>query len=77
MPGIECQKTTCRCRLKDYRKVCAKGSIRSKRSGRVLVVICCPKGKWSARTSRCKVGTTAVALRWPKGRKAPRSCRIR
>jgi len=36
-----------------------KRSFRWKKSGRGLILIGCPKGKWNARTQRCKVGTRA------------------
>lgn len=44
------------------RGACAKGSIRTVRSGSARVLICCPKGKWNARRSRCRVGTRAYAV---------------
>lgn len=46
---------------------CARGSFRFiKRGGKgrqVWIVVCCPKGQWSARTKRCKVGMRAQSIR--------------
>jgi len=33
-----------------------------KRGENVKILIACPKGKWSARTSRCRVGTRAYEV---------------
>lgn len=42
---------------------CAKGSIRSKRlKGGKLLRICCPKGKWSKKSSHCRVGTVGYEI---------------
>lgn len=43
---------------------CAKGSFRTIRSGKVKIVICCPKGKW--RRGRCAVGTRAQSILRPR-----------
>lgn len=48
-------------RLKNWKRVCARGSVRTVASGRARVFVCCPRGKWSKRT-RCKVGMTAVSI---------------
>lgn len=40
----------------------AKGSLRTIKRGKVFLIIGCPKGKWSAKTERCKVGTKAFEL---------------
>jgi len=37
-------------------------SFRWKRSGKAMILIACPKGKWNARTSRCRVGTRAYEV---------------
>lgn len=44
---------------------CAAGSFRRVRSGKALVTVCCPKGKW--KRGRCTVGTRAVGLDKPRG----------
>lgn len=41
-------------------------SIRTVKSGRARVVVGCPKGKYSAKRKRCKVGTRAAAVLTPK-----------
>lgn len=38
----------------------AKGSYRWIKRGKAYLLIACPRGKWNARTERCKVGTFAV-----------------
>ena len=39
---------------------CAKGSIRTVRSGKNLIRTCCPSGKWDSKKKRCKVGTRGL-----------------
>lgn len=46
---------------------CAAGSFRRVRSGKALVTVCCPKGKWSKSTERCRVGMKAIGLDRPLG----------
>lgn len=44
-------------------KRCAPGSFRTKaiaKGGRL--VVCCPKGKWSRKSGRCKVGMRAQSV---------------
>jgi hypothetical protein len=49
-----------------------KRSFRYKKSGKAWVLIGCPKGKWNARTSHCKVGTRAHKVLAPaRGRACP------
>lgn len=38
----------------------AKGSYRWIKRGKAYLLIACPRGKWNAKTERCKVGTFAV-----------------
>lgn len=47
-------------------KLCAKGSFRMIKRGKLRLVICCPKGKWNKRTARCKVGTRAQSILKPR-----------
>lgn len=44
---------------------CAAGSFRRVRSGKALVTVCCPKGKWKG--ERCRVGMKAIGLDKPRG----------
>lgn len=37
-------------------------SFRWKRSGKAMILIACPIGKWSPRKERCKVGTQAYEI---------------
>lgn len=39
---------------------CARGSIRTVKSGKNLIRICCPSGKWDSKKKRCKVGTKGL-----------------
>lgn len=42
---------------------CAKASFRVKRvSAKTSLVVCCPKGKWSRKRRRCKVGTRTQSI---------------
>lgn len=41
-------------------RLCAPKSFRRIRSGKALVTVCCPRGKF--KSGRCKVGTRAVGL---------------
>lgn len=50
--------------VKSWRRSCAPGSIRTVKSGKARVLICCPKGKFSR--GRCKVGTRAIAIDKPR-----------
>jgi hypothetical protein len=43
----------------------AAGSFRTVKAGKARVVVGCPKGKYSKRSKRCKVGTKAVTLLTP------------
>lgn len=43
----------------------AKGSIRTIKRGKKEIRIGCPKGKYSQKTRRCKVGTRAVSILSP------------
>ena len=52
-------------KLANWRRVCAKGSIRRVRSGKAVVLVCCPKGKFG-RSGRCKVGMRAVSIDTPR-----------
>jgi hypothetical protein len=40
-------------------------SFRWKKSGKGRVLVGCPKGKWNAKTERCRVGTKAYAILTP------------
>lgn len=56
-----------------YKRVCARGSIRtrtvrSRRHGRVLVRVCCPRGWWSRRRQRCRRGMRGIEVLKPKSR---------
>lgn len=44
---------------------CAVGSFRRVKSGKTLVTVCCPKGKWSGKS--CRVGMRAIGLDKPRG----------
>jgi len=46
----------------------AKGSIRTIKSGKAEIRVGCPKGKYSKKTRRCKVGTRAVSILKPNPR---------
>lgn len=49
------------------RRTCARGSFRTKRLGKGRrLIICCPKGRYSTRSKRCKVGTVRYELLTPK-----------
>ncbi len=52
-------------RLGDWKRVCARGSIRTVKSGKARVLVCCPKGK-RTRRGRCKVGLRAVSVDTPR-----------
>lgn len=54
-------------KLRNWRTFCAKGSIRTVKSGKARVLVCCPRGRWKPRAQRCKVGTRAIAIDRPKG----------
>ena len=58
--------------VKNYKRVCAPGSIRTKivPNGRIVarLTVCCPKGQWKHNDGRCKVGMRAVSLDKPKSR---------
>lgn len=41
-------------------RACAAGSFRRVRSGKALVTVCCPRGRWARK--RCKVGMKAIGL---------------
>lgn len=49
---------------------CARGSIRTKagsgKSKGLRLRICCPRGKWNARTERCRVGTKLISIGKPR-----------
>lgn len=49
-----------KCTQKLSNRKAAKGSYRWKKSGSAFLLIACPRGKWNAKTERCKVGTFAV-----------------
>lgn len=55
-------------KLASWRKVCDPRSLRTVKSGKAKILVCCPKGKWSR--SRCKVGTRAVSIDKPRGRRS-------
>jgi hypothetical protein len=42
------------------RASCAAGSFRRVKSGKALITVCCPRGKWHG--SRCSVGMKAIGL---------------
>ena len=44
---------------------CDPKSIRTVKSGKNLVRICCPKGNWNPKTKRCKVGTKGLTTLIP------------
>ena len=47
-------------------------SFRYKKSGKAWILIACPRGKWNAKTDRCKVGTRAHKVLAPAhGRTCP------
>jgi len=46
------------------RKKCARGSVRTVKNGKVVLHICCPKGEF--RKGRCRVGTFAKEIGFPK-----------
>lgn len=48
---------------------CAAGSFRRVKSGKALVTVCCPRGKW--KRGHCTVGMRAVGLDKPKKFGAP------
>ena len=54
-------------KIANWKRVCAAGSLRTVRSGKARVLVCCPKGKWKPRAGRCKVGTRAVSVDTPRG----------
>lgn len=65
-------KRYCHRRLKSKKKF-DKRSFRTKRSGKALVRLACPRGKWHAGTERCRVPMQAQAILVPKKRgKCPR-----
>lgn len=47
-----------------YKAACAKGTIRTKVSGKARVIVCCPKGK-RGRGGRCKAGMKAISIDKP------------
>lgn len=49
---------------------CARGSFRTVKKGKHRIVVCCPKGKWSRRSKRCRTGMRAQSIL--HRRKAPR-----
>ncbi len=57
----------------------AKASFRWVMRGKTRILIACPKGKWNARSKRCRVGTRAYKVLKPsRGRRCPvGSTRIR
>lgn len=71
--GIDCGSpgtNFCRERQRDPSK-CAKGSFRTGKVGKTRIVVCCPKGKWSAKRAKrglkaCKVGMVAQTILRPK-----------
>lgn len=45
------------------KRACASGSFRTKKlSARTRLIVCCPRGKWSARSKRCRVGMTGYEI---------------
>jgi len=52
-------------KIANWKRVCAPGSIRTVKSGKARVLVCCPKGK-RKRNGRCKVGMSAVSLDVPR-----------
>jgi hypothetical protein len=58
-------KNYCHCKMADAKKF-DKRSFRSRKTGGRIVTFGCPKGKWNARSKRCKVGTRAVNLKFSK-----------
>jgi len=62
MPRIEKTKTECRKRVKDPKKF-DKRSFRSKRlSKRTRILVACPKGQYSSKLKRCKVGMQTQSI---------------
>lgn len=57
-------------KLADWRRVCAKGSMRTVKSGKARIFVCCPKGAWDSKRKRCKIGTRAVSIDKPSDRVA-------
>lgn len=47
-------------------KACAVGSFRRVKSGKALVTVCCPRGKWDAKAKRCRVGMRGVGVDVPR-----------
>lgn len=43
----------------------AAGSFRWKASGKARILVGCPRGQWSRRAKRCKVGMTAYKILTP------------
>lgn len=53
---------------------CARGSMRTVRSGTARVVVCCPKGKF--KNGRCRVGMRAQTILRPFSSSKCGTCRI-
>ena len=47
-------------------RTCAKGSFRTIKRGKTRIVVCCPRGKWSKRSRRCRVGMRAQSILKPR-----------
>jgi len=64
MPRVDITKNQIRRRQMDPSK-CAAGSFRVKHVGKrgTQLVVCCPKGHWSKRAKRCKVGMKVQSIR--------------
>ncbi len=69
---VDRTKNYCRYRKLDPKK-CAKGSFRVKQvSKNVKITVCCPKGKYSKKAKRCRVGLkTQSFMKKHHGRKCP------
>jgi hypothetical protein len=51
-------------KIANWKRVCAPGSIRTVKSGKARVLVCCPRSHW--RKGKCKVSMRAVSLDAPR-----------
>lgn len=73
---VDCPATGRYCRArKASPKKFAKGSFRTITRGKVKIVIGCPKRKWNKKTGRCKVGTRAQTVLYPRSHPKCAPCR--
>lgn len=70
-PAFKLPKSKC---VKRYARKSSfdKRSFRYTKRGKLILLIGCPKGKWNAKTKRCKVGTRAFeAIKAAKRNRCP------